>query len=77
VRLGLACGPHDLGCTFARTNPATPPRHENVPPQVVGVGGGGSNAVNRMKQANLQGVEFWVANTDAQVSGGFGAGVSL
>ncbi|GBF98230.1 plastid division 2 [Raphidocelis subcapitata] len=34
--------------------------------KVVGVGGGGSNAVNRMKQANLQGVEFWVANTDAQ-----------
>lgn len=41
-----------------------------TPPQVVGVGGGGSNAVNRMKQANLQGVEFWVANTDAQARGG-------
>lgn len=35
--------------------------------QVVGVGGGGSNAVNRMKEGKLQGVEFWVVNTDAQV----------
>lgn len=34
--------------------------------KVVGVGGGGSNAVNRMKEANVQGVEFWVINTDAQ-----------
>jgi cell division protein FtsZ len=35
--------------------------------QVIGVGGGGSNAVNRMKQSDLKGVEFWVVNTDAQV----------
>lgn len=34
--------------------------------KVFGVGGGGSNAVNRMIQAGLSGVEFWVANTDAQ-----------
>jgi len=33
---------------------------------VVGVGGGGSNAVNRMVQAGLEGVEFVVANTDLQ-----------
>jgi cell division protein FtsZ len=33
---------------------------------VVGVGGGGTNAVDNMIQANLQGVEFIVANTDAQ-----------
>jgi cell division protein FtsZ len=33
---------------------------------VVGVGGGGTNAVDNMIQANLQGVEFVVANTDAQ-----------
>jgi cell division protein FtsZ len=32
----------------------------------VGVGGGGSNAVNRMVQAGLEGVEFIVANTDLQ-----------
>ena len=34
--------------------------------KVVGVGGGGSNAVNRMISAGLGGVDFMVANTDAQ-----------
>ena len=34
--------------------------------KVVGVGGGGNNAVNRMIAANLQGVEFISLNTDAQ-----------
>ena len=34
--------------------------------KVVGVGGGGGNAVTRMVQAGLSGVEFIVANTDAQ-----------
>ena len=34
--------------------------------KVVGVGGGGSNAVNRMVQAGFEGVEFLVVNTDAQ-----------
>ena len=34
--------------------------------KVVGVGGGGSNAVNRMVLAGLDGVEFIVANTDMQ-----------
>jgi cell division protein FtsZ len=34
--------------------------------KVVGVGGGGSNAVNRMIDANLEGVDFIVANTDLQ-----------
>ncbi len=33
---------------------------------VVGVGGAGGNAVNNMISANLEGVEFVVANTDAQ-----------
>lgn len=35
--------------------------------QVVGVGGGGSNAVNRMLSSQLTGVELMVMNTDAQV----------
>lgn len=35
--------------------------------KVVGVGGGGGNAVNRMIKAGLQGVDFWAMNTDAQV----------
>src|SRR5438552_2962594 len=34
--------------------------------KVIGVGGGGSNAVNRMVEVGLTGVEFIVANTDAQ-----------
>ena len=35
--------------------------------QVVGVGGGGSNAVNRMVGSDINGVEFWIVNTDSQV----------
>src|SRR5882672_9384203 len=34
--------------------------------KVIGVGGGGSNAVNRMVRVGLDGVEFIVANTDVQ-----------
>ena len=34
--------------------------------KVVGVGGGGSNAVNRMIEEGIQGVEFVAINTDAQ-----------
>ncbi|MEG1244257.1 MAG: cell division protein FtsZ, partial [Oscillospiraceae bacterium] len=34
--------------------------------KVVGVGGGGGNAVNRMIEAELQGVDFISVNTDAQ-----------
>lgn len=34
--------------------------------KVVGVGGGGGNAVNRMIRAGLSGVEFWLLNTDLQ-----------
>src|SRR5690349_9684354 len=34
--------------------------------KVIGVGGGGSNAVNRMVRAGFEGVEFIVANTDLQ-----------
>ena len=34
--------------------------------KVIGVGGGGSNAVNRMIDAGVQGVEFIAVNTDAQ-----------
>ena len=35
--------------------------------KVVGVGGGGGNAVNRMIENDVKGVEFVVINTDAQV----------
>jgi cell division protein FtsZ len=48
----------------ANTNP--PPKLKAVI-KVVGVGGGGSNAVNRMIANGMTGVDFWVMNTDAQV----------
>ncbi|ATZ18656.1 cell division protein FtsZ [Williamsoniiplasma somnilux] len=35
--------------------------------KVIGIGGGGNNAVNRMVNENVHGVEFIIANTDAQV----------
>ena len=38
----------------------------NAKIKVIGVGGGGGNAVNRMIDAALEGVEFLVANTDMQ-----------
>lgn len=34
--------------------------------QVLGVGGGGGNAVNRMISTGIEGVSFWAINTDAQ-----------
>ena len=35
--------------------------------KVIGVGGGGMNAVNSMYESGVKGVEFIVANTDLQV----------
>lgn len=35
--------------------------------KVIGVGGGGGNAVNRMKENGMANAEFWVMNTDRQV----------
>src|ERR1700755_144626 len=40
--------------------------HSGARIKVIGVGGGGSNAVNRMVRSGLDGVEFLVANTDVQ-----------
>src|ERR1700687_5057454 len=34
--------------------------------KVIGIGGGGGNAVNRMMEAGIEGIEFLVANTDLQ-----------
>ncbi len=34
--------------------------------KVIGIGGGGGNAVNRMIEAGIEGIEFLVANTDLQ-----------
>ena len=41
--------------------------------RVVGIGGGGSNAVNRMIRSNLKGVEFIAVNTDHQALSGSSA----
>ncbi|MEI6443164.1 MAG: cell division protein FtsZ, partial [Nostocales cyanobacterium ELA583] len=40
-----------------------PGRVANI--KVIGVGGGGGNAVNRMIESDVSGVEFWSINTDA------------
>jgi len=39
---------------------------QNAKIEVIGVGGGGSNAINRMIDSDLEGVSFRVLNTDAQ-----------
>jgi cell division protein FtsZ len=44
----------------------TPPRNYLAVIKVVGIGGGGVNAVNRMIEVGLKGVEFIAVNTDAQ-----------
>ena len=45
--------------------------------KVIGVGGGGCNAVNRMIESGVKGVEFIVANTDLQVLNGSKAPLKL
>ncbi|MFQ5773148.1 MAG: cell division protein FtsZ [Kiloniellaceae bacterium] len=54
-----------------KDTPEHPPKEAGAGPRivVVGVGGAGGNAVNNMIQAKLGGVEFLVANTDAQALG--------
>ncbi|MEO1448693.1 MAG: cell division protein FtsZ [Bacteroidota bacterium] len=42
------------------------PKFENSIIKVIGVGGGGSNAVNNMFEKGIEGVEFMVCNTDLQ-----------
>ncbi len=66
------------GCTVARAGRSNPksrnkdlyamtdPQNYLAVIKVIGVGGGGVNAVNRMIDAGLKGVEFIAANTDAQ-----------
>ena len=45
--------------------------------KVIGVGGGGNNAVNRMIESGVKGVEFIVANTDLQVLNNSKASVKI
>lgn len=53
--------PHDGNLSVTLEEEQVPARIK-----VIGVGGGGGNAVNRMIQAGIKGVEFLVANTDLQ-----------
>ncbi len=48
----------------ARNNKIVPSNVAKI--KVMGVGGGGCNAVNRMIQSQVSGIEFWAINTDAQ-----------
>src|SRR5689334_18852662 len=49
-----------------RTSPMAAPQNYLAVIKVVGIGGGGVNAVNRMIEVGLKGVEFIAINTDAQ-----------
>ncbi|MBE9118762.1 cell division protein FtsZ [Lusitaniella coriacea LEGE 07157] len=55
-----------------KANPGQETRSDDIVPgnvariKVIGVGGGGCNAVNRMIASDVSGVEFWAINTDAQ-----------
>ncbi len=61
--------PDIFGKKENNNNDTTPPKSGATPAdiKVIGVGGGGGNAVNRMIKAGLSGVEFWAMNTDVQV----------
>ncbi len=67
---------HPMGIPFKNNHNAQIPKEESrsnkiVPSnvakiKVMGVGGGGCNAVNRMIDSQITGIEFWAINTDAQ-----------
>ncbi len=61
--------PDIFGKKETGSNNSTPTQVGGTPAdiKVIGVGGGGGNAVNRMIKAGLGGVEFWAMNTDVQV----------
>ncbi|KAK4355205.1 hypothetical protein RND71_024176 [Anisodus tanguticus] len=54
------CRPHRLSISSSFT------QMDSAKIKVIGVGGGGNNAVNRMIGSGLQGVDFYAINTDAQ-----------
>ena len=58
--------------------PSMPRNYDKLPPiKVVGVGGGGSNAVNRMISAHLPGVQYVAMNTDLQALDGCDAEIKV
>src|SRR5210317_2655976 len=42
------------------------PKNQSNVIKVIGIGGGGSNAINHMFQQGINGVDFYVCNTDSQ-----------
>ena len=63
--------PEPAGAVYGREDPdytrsSEPPRPHSPVIRVVGVGGAGVNAVNRMVEAGIPGVEFMAINTDLQ-----------
>lgn len=64
ARAQRALGNQHPGSDESRPKLILPPQAAQI--RVVGVGGGGSNAVNRMIGSDLQGVDYWVLNTDSQ-----------
>lgn len=56
----------DSNGTESLRDPISPGNYNAAKIKVIGVGGGGSNAVNRMIENAMKGVEFWIVNTDVQ-----------
>ncbi len=64
--------------TGTKRRPAMQRNYDTLPPiKVVGVGGGGSNAINRMITERLPGVQYVALNTDLQALEGCGAEVKV
>ncbi|MDJ0736404.1 MAG: cell division protein FtsZ [Nostocaceae cyanobacterium] len=64
LNLGQNNDSHRIPGEEGRIGDIVPGRVANI--KVIGVGGGGGNAVNRMIESDVNGVEFWTVNTDAQ-----------
>lgn len=63
---GVSPGGWERGSRRAEVGVMATPQNYLAVIKVIGVGGGGVNAVNRMIEAGLRGVEFIAVNTDAQ-----------
>ena len=65
-RLGDAARPEPVVPRILETTPAVGQARGFTEVRIIGVGGGGGNAVNRMIESDVRGVEFIAVNTDAQ-----------
>ncbi len=64
VNLGQVRDPNGIPAADNRSDELVPSSVAKI--KVIGVGGGGCNAVNRMIASNVAGIEFWSINTDSQ-----------